>query len=110
MRLHWPWAKWKHRHVDPTLWKYATCPACGHEVLASHVSAKSVRVKTQHVEWGYIFGASCDPGFDLLEVTADGEMLTYLGGVRVVVDIPDFIESRAQEEFERLSPKTGKGP
>uniref|UniRef100_A0A6M3XU32 Uncharacterized protein n=1 Tax=viral metagenome TaxID=1070528 RepID=A0A6M3XU32_9ZZZZ len=87
MRFGLPWAKKKHYHPDPTLFKYGVCSGCGHLILMGQVRNKVVIVGNKStgitITHNETYGESCAPPWDAKEIGADGEVRYYKAGVKI---------------------------
>ena len=61
------------------MFRDSTCSGCGHLVLSKHVSVRQLTIKADNVETGEVFGAGCDPGFDLAKILPDGTWTRWTG-------------------------------
>ena len=87
MKFEFPWAKKKHYHSDPTLFKYGVCSGCGHLISMGQIRNKRVQVLDRSqggtITSTEIYGESCAPVFDTKEIGMDGEIRYYKDGAQI---------------------------
>ncbi len=98
-----PWAQRRHYHGDPTLFKYDTCGRCGHLILTDHVENRRVSIRAWGATWGDVYGKSCAPVFNHVELAPDRTVHAYTDSEGQGVEVlPGDMQPRDREELERL--------
>ena len=113
MRLRWPFAPRQHDHWAVRAWE---CGDCGHALVPMSGLNKRVSIQCHGLETQEWFGAGCDPGFDLINVTVDWRVELYENGklVDASTPIPERLARRVtrliedEREIEQPRPSGGE--